>query len=87
MGDYFRGRLESLVERHPVARSVRGRGLLLGLQLTVEGGPVVTRCLERGFVTNCVQGDVLRFAPPLVIETEQIDALVDCLDEVLADSR
>ena len=40
-------------------------------------------CLERGFVINCVQGDVLRFAPPLIIGKHEIDALMQCLDEIL----
>ena len=62
----------------------RGRGLLLGLKLRGEGAPVVKACLERGFVINCVQGDVLRFAPPLIISTREIDALIECLDAILS---
>ncbi|MGD9096509.1 MAG: acetylornithine transaminase [Desulfobacterales bacterium] len=82
-GAYFRTQLEALCERHAVVEAVRGRGLLLGLKLNGEGAPIVDRCLERGFVINCIQGDVLRFAPPLIIGAHEIDALIQCLDAIL----
>ena len=83
-GDYFKACLQSLRERHDRIKEVRGRGLLLGLKLRGEGAPVVKACLERGFVINCVQGDVLRFAPPLIISTREIDALIECLDAIFS---
>ncbi len=84
-GRYFRKRLEEIAGRHDCVREVRGLGLLLGLKLEIEGAPVVDACMQRGFLINCVQGDILRFAPPLIIAKSDIDALVDCLDEVLHD--
>ena len=68
--------------RDRVIEAVRGQGLLLGLKLACEGAPIVDQCLERGFVINCIQGDVLRFAPPLIITAQEIDALIECLDEI-----
>ena len=85
MGDYLRSRLEQLRERHPIVRQVRGKGLLVGLELSVQGAPVVKACMERGYLINCVQDTVLRFVPPLIVETEAIDGLVECLDEVLGE--
>jgi acetylornithine aminotransferase len=82
-GAYFKNQLEALRQRHPVIEAVRGRGLLLGLKLAREGAPLVAECLTRGFVINCVQGDVLRFAPPLIIGKHEIDELIQCLDEIL----
>lgn len=82
-GDYFRTRLRDLQERHPFIRTVRGRGLLIGVELEGEGQPLVQACLERGFLINCIQENVLRFAPPLIVENGQIDALIECLDGVL----
>ncbi len=81
-GAYFREQLAALKARHPVIEAVRGRGLLLGLKLACEGAPIVDQCLARGFVINCIQGDVLRFAPPLIITAQEIDALIECLDEI-----
>jgi acetylornithine aminotransferase len=83
MGEYFRSVLEELQSRHACIQDVRGRGLLLGVQLENDGAPVVNACLEKGFLVNCIQERVLRLAPPLVVAKEQIDALVACLDQVL----
>jgi len=83
-GAYFKARLEELKDRHVRIKDVRGRGLLLGLRLRGEGAPVVRACLERGFIINCVQGDVLRFAPPLIIAPREIDALIECLDAIFS---
>ncbi|MFA6012499.1 MAG: acetylornithine transaminase [Desulfobacteraceae bacterium] len=83
-GLYFTAKLESLKAKHPVVVDVRGQGLLLGMKLTVEGAPIVKACQERGFIINCVQGNTLRFIPPLIITKDEIDALIECLDSVLA---
>jgi acetylornithine/N-succinyldiaminopimelate aminotransferase len=83
VGAYFRSRLEALRDRHARVLSVRGAGLLLGMALDGPAADVVAACMENGFLVNCVQETVLRFAPPLVIEKSDIDRLVDCLDRVL----
>ena len=81
---YFRSRLEWLKGRHAVITDVRGLGLLLGIKLTVEADLFVLKCMEKGFLVNCVQGTILRFVPPLIITEEEIDALIGCLDELFA---
>jgi acetylornithine/succinyldiaminopimelate/putrescine aminotransferase len=55
----------------------------VGIELSVDGAPIVTECMRNGFLINCIQDKVLRLAPPLIIEKQQIDALVACLDRVL----
>ncbi|GBC60168.1 aspartate aminotransferase family protein [Desulfonema ishimotonii] len=82
-GAYFREKLLWLKERHDTVTDVRGMGLLLGLVLSDDGAPLVMGCLEKGFLVNCIQGNILRFAPPLIITREEIDALIACLDEML----
>ena len=82
-GAYFRKRLEWLHERHDAVVDVRGYGLLLGMELKSDGSDIVTKCLEKGLLINCIQGNILRFAPPLIIEKGEIDRLVDCLDGIL----
>jgi acetylornithine aminotransferase len=82
-GVYFRGKLLELKERHPVIVDVRGLGLLLGMKLNIHGEAIVTQCMQKGFLINCIQGDILRFIPPLIIKKEEIDALIDCLDQLL----
>ena len=84
MGQYFRDRLLDLKMRHAVVDDVRGIGMLLGMKLNIEGGDLVKACMQRGFLINCIQDNILRFVPPLIITREEIDKLLQCLDEVLA---
>jgi acetylornithine/N-succinyldiaminopimelate aminotransferase len=83
IGVYFKERLLWLKNRHESIVDVRGKGLLVGMKLKIEGGPIVDACLEKGFLINCIQENILRFIPPLIIEKNHIDALVACLDEIL----
>jgi len=82
-GNYFKSRLLWLKDRHDSVKDVRGMGLLLGMKINREGAPIVNSCMQKGFLINCVQENILRFIPPLIIKKEDIDALVDCLDEIL----
>jgi acetylornithine/N-succinyldiaminopimelate aminotransferase len=66
---------------------VRGLGLLLGMQLKIDGRPLVTQCMQNGFLINCIQEKILRFIPPLIISTEEIDQLVACLDQILSQAE
>jgi predicted acetylornithine/succinylornithine family transaminase len=83
MGEYLQERLWSLRKDHPVIQDVRGKGLLVGLDLTVEGNSIVKACLERGVLINCTSDHILRMVPPLVITRQDVDRLVQVLDEVM----
>ena len=83
IGTYFKERLIWLKKRHETIEDVRGLGLLLGAKLKIQGEPIVNSCLEKGFLINCIQENILRFVPPLIIEKVEIDALIACLDELL----
>ena len=83
IGTYFKERLLWLKKRHETIEDVRGLGLLLGAKLKIQGEPIVNSCLEKGFLINCIQENILRFVPPLIIEKVEIDALIACLDELL----
>lgn len=83
MGDYLRRQLEDLQARHSMIESVRGQGLLIGVQLSEPGAPIVAACMERGYLINCIQDTILRLAPPLIIRRSEIDGLIQCLDDVL----
>ena len=83
-GRYFKTKLEELAGKYAVIDDVRGKGLLLGMRLNGVGEAVVKKCMEKGFLINCIQGNILRFVPPLIIQEKEIDALIECLDEILA---
>ena len=84
LGTHFKQALSSIVSPH--VKEVRGMGLLLGVQLTddVTAAQLSRRLLSRGFVAGTASGNVLRLAPPLIIEKAQIDAFVAALAEELA---
>ena len=82
-GDYFLSRLKQLQQKHKVIREVRGRGLMLAVKLNIEAGGLVNGCLSKGLLINATGGDTLRFVPPLIISSEDVDRAVKILDEVL----
>lgn len=84
VGQHLAKSLLDLKERFPNVKDVRGMGLLQGLELTIDGKPVVTDCLNRGLLINCTMDRVLRFVPPLVIAQRDIDRLIDVLADVLS---
>jgi len=84
VGGYFKKRLQHLKDNHDVIQDVRGKGLLLGMKLDVAGAPIVRACMKKGYLINCIQDNVLRFVPPLIISKSQIDELIDCLDDIFA---
>ena len=85
MSEYFIEKLEQLKTKFPsLTREVRGKGLLLGMELTIDGDPIVRACLEKGFLINCTSGTVLRFIPPLIVQRKDIDQLFDVLHGILS---
>lgn len=71
-------------ERKPgLIGDVRGYGCMLGVQLSVEGQPVVDHLMERGILVNCTSVNVLRFLPPYIATDEECDLVVRELAAVL----
>lgn len=99
LGDHVQDRLAGLATRHECIGDVRGRGLLIGLELVTDretkqgadalGAAVTRRCLELGLHMNVVQlpgmGGVFRIAPPLTSSLEELDEGIDILDRAIAD--
>jgi acetylornithine/N-succinyldiaminopimelate aminotransferase len=84
MGKYLVKSLEALKKRFPFIREIRGKGLLIGVELTIEGGKIAESCMHEGLLLNCTGNKVLRFAPPLTITKREIDRAVAMLEAVLA---
>jgi predicted acetylornithine/succinylornithine family transaminase len=82
-GEYFYARLAALKEKYPSIVQVKGKGLILGIELSGEGKAIAQECMERGVLINCTMGNILRFLPPLIITEKEIDALIHLLDELL----
>ena len=82
MGNYLRTKLEELQGRYPFIREVRGRGLMLGMELSCECAEIVKTALGRGLLINCTMGKVLRFLPPLIVSQAEIDRMLEILDGI-----
>ncbi|HLC26638.1 MAG TPA: aspartate aminotransferase family protein [bacterium] len=87
MEAYLVERLRNLQKKHSVIREIRGMGLMIGVELAVDGTPVVDGCRRRGVLINCTVGKVLRLVPPLTVTEREVDEFVSCLDQVLEEVR
>jgi acetylornithine/N-succinyldiaminopimelate aminotransferase len=77
-------KLTALKHKYPVITEIRGKGLMIGIQLSAPGAKIVDHCLEKGLRINCTQGNVLRFMPSMTVTPEQIDEAMTILDSALA---
>jgi ornithine--oxo-acid transaminase len=82
LGQYFLTRLQTITS--PVIRDIRGRGLWIGVELTVAARPYCERLMQEGMLCKETHDHVIRLAPPLVITREEIDWAVERLAKVLA---
>ncbi|MFQ5847791.1 MAG: acetylornithine transaminase [Candidatus Methylomirabilales bacterium] len=83
MGERLRSALRALQEAHHPVQVIRGRGLLMGMELDREVRPVLTGCLEQGLLVSSAGEHVIRFAPPLIVSEEEVTRAVGILDTVL----
>jgi len=85
VGEYFYDKLAELKNKYKFVNSVRGVGLMLGMELNFPCRNVVEKCLQNGLVINVTQEKVLRFLPPIIIEKSDVDNAVKILDNVLSE--
>jgi predicted acetylornithine/succinylornithine family transaminase len=83
MSKLFVNGFERLRARVSCVRGVRGKGLLLGLELDIDGSKIVDECMEEGLLLNCTASKVLRFAPPLTITAREVERGLAILEKVL----
>jgi acetylornithine/N-succinyldiaminopimelate aminotransferase len=83
LSDQFRARLDALQAACPIIREVRLVGLMIGLELTINGGPVVEACLQRRLLVNCTHNTVIRLLPAMTLTAQQVDEGCDILAESL----
>ena len=85
LSELFRTRLEALAEQCPIIEEVRVLGLMIGVELSVEGGPAVKACMDRRLLINCTQDTVIRLLPAMTLSEEQANEGCDILAEVLGE--
>jgi acetylornithine/N-succinyldiaminopimelate aminotransferase len=86
-GEQIRAGLETLKSRFGFIREIRGEGLMLGLELSVEGAPFVAEALKRGLVINCTHDFTLRFLPPFIVGERQVREFLQKLETVFNETQ
>jgi acetylornithine/LysW-gamma-L-lysine aminotransferase len=86
-GAYFKAQLETLQAKHKIVKEVRGKGLMLGMELRFDVFNVILKAAEKGVLILDAGRNVLRFLPPLVISKEQINKAIAVLDAVLEEEE
>jgi acetylornithine/N-succinyldiaminopimelate aminotransferase len=82
-GAELRGGLEQLASRFDFIREVRGEGLMLGIDLSCEGAPIVQEALRRRLIINCTHDHILRLLPPLIISKRDLAEFLNKFEAVL----
>lgn len=83
-GNYFINRLNNLAAKYDFIKDVRGKGLIIGMELSMEGKHIVKECLKKGLLINCCTEKVLRFLPPLIVTKKEVDKCIEILDKVFS---
>jgi len=85
IGKYCLDRLEALKVRHPRLREVRGKGLLIGVEIEGSARDVVQRCMARGLLVLTAGDTVVRMVPPLIITEADVDRALAILEQAMQD--
>ncbi|MBI4341976.1 MAG: aspartate aminotransferase family protein [Candidatus Omnitrophica bacterium] len=83
LSPYLVTRLTALQQHLPIIREVRGLGFMIGIELTVDGRPIVDACRAKRLLINCTQGTVLRLLPAMTITKAQLERALSILEDVL----
>jgi acetylornithine/N-succinyldiaminopimelate aminotransferase len=83
-GAELRAGLEKLASKFPCIREIRGEGLMIGVELSVEGGPFVAEATQRGLLINCTHDYTLRLLPPFIITKPQVREFFKTLETIFS---
>ncbi|MDL1957498.1 MAG: aspartate aminotransferase family protein [Candidatus Desulfofervidus auxilii] len=83
ISNFFKEKLDELKEKYQIVKEIRLRGLMIGIELNISATQIVKACLEKGFLINAVQENVLRLLPPLLIDREAVEAFIETFKNIL----
>ncbi len=87
MGKIFREGLEKLKEKHPIIREIRGKGLMIGIEMKFEVKDILMGLIEKGVLMLYSGRNILRILPPLVISEDDVTKVLHALDSVLTEEE
>jgi len=82
-GEYLKGELVKLKQDFPQITKVKGMGLMVGCELSIDALPIVEFCMKHKVLINAVGGNILRFVPPLIVTKAEIDQVISTLKDAL----
>ncbi|TFJ94367.1 acetylornithine transaminase [Lentibacillus salicampi] len=86
-GNYLLEQLNQFIAPLPAVTSIRGKGLMLGIECHQDVTPMIKRLIEKGLLVLSAGSNVIRILPPLIVSEQEMDQAVDLLSEVLADEK
>jgi acetylornithine/N-succinyldiaminopimelate aminotransferase len=84
LGKILLEKLTGFESKYKFVKDVRGKGLMIGIELEMEGANIVTQAREKGLLVNCTADKVIRLLPPITVKLSEIRAGVKILDEIFA---
>jgi acetylornithine/N-succinyldiaminopimelate aminotransferase len=84
MGNYSIEQFKLLQSTHKIINEVRGMGLMIGIELNVNGAEFIKNCIQSGLFLNCTHDKVIRFMPPLNVKKEHIDEGLNIIKAILS---
>ncbi|QOC21506.1 aspartate aminotransferase family protein [Wenzhouxiangella sp. AB-CW3] len=82
-GQRLRERLSAALADHPAVHEIRGRGLMIGIELTTDCGALKLDALKQGVIINVTRGNTVRLLPPLIIDQSQCDQIADTVIHII----
>ncbi|NQU73772.1 MAG: aspartate aminotransferase family protein [Candidatus Omnitrophica bacterium] len=77
--------LENLRKKYPsIITTIKGLGVMIGVELAVEGDEIVSECRQEGLLINCTQKNILRIMPPIIVKKGEVKKAIKVLDDILA---
>jgi len=83
MGDYFQNKLKEKIARKKTVKEIRGKGLMIGIELVNECINLAETALKSGLIINVTQDNIIRMLPPLIINRTQIDDIISILNKII----
>lgn len=87
MGKYLKSKLEGLKKAFSFITNIKGMGLMLGVELSIDGTKIFEECFKKRLLINCTQGNILRIMPPLVVGKKDIDKAINILRQAMIDAK
>jgi [amino-group carrier protein]-gamma-(L-lysyl/L-ornithyl)-L-glutamate aminotransferase len=82
VGDYFIKKLQTV--KHPLIKEIRGRGLMIAMELSVPSTPYIKKLQDMGLITIPTAGNAIRFLPPITLTKKDVDAIIKIVEEVFS---